>query len=356
MIKLFKVKLPIVKLSIAKQGLKLLSALALTAVASVSQASKEMILATWLPASHPMNATVFPEWADQIEQTTEGRVKVKLEYDLGHPKSYFDLVEDGVADASWSVHGYIPGRFVMTEVAEMPYVKADARASSAAFWKVNEEFFARQNEHDGIELLALFTNGGNCLYLTRPANNFNDIKGRKIRVTGGIASRLGELIGVTGISAPASKIYELQQQGVVDGTIISLQDLKALRLSEVTKQVICFPGGLYRASFSFFIGEDFMAGLSARDQQAIRALSGEKLSARIGQVWQEADADGINVALANGVEIINLTEDDDMSKELIRILPLVENKWLDNAKKRGVDGNAALQAYRKYAENYTPQG
>ncbi|AMO54701.1 C4-dicarboxylate ABC transporter substrate-binding protein [Endozoicomonas montiporae] len=339
-----------------KHSLKLLAALALTAVTSTGQAATEMILATWLPASHPMNATVFPEWATQVEEATEGRVKVKLEYDLGHPKSYFDLVEDGVADAGWSVHGYIPGRFIMTEVAEMPHVKADARASSAAFWKVNKEFFAKQNEHEGIELLALFTNGGNCLYLTQPANSFNDIKGRKIRVTGGIASQLGELLGVTGISAPASKIYELQQQGVVDGTIISLQDLKALRLSEVTKQVICFPGGLYRASFSFFVSEDFMANLSAKDREAIRALSGEKLSARIGQVWEEADVDGINAAIAGGVEIINLNEDDAMTKELVRILPLVENKWLDNAKKRGVDGKAALQTYRQYAENYTPQG
>ena len=339
-----------------QKSLKLIAALTLAAITSVSQAANEMILATWLPASHPMNATVFPEWAAKVEQATEGRVKVKLEYDLGHPKSYFDLVEDGVADASWSVHGYIPGRFVMTEVAEMPHVKADAQASSAAFWKVNQEFFTKQNEHDGIELLALFTNGGNCLYLTRPASSFTEIKGRKIRVTGGVASQLGELLGVTGISAPASKIYEMQQQGVVDGTIISLQDLKALRLSEVTKQVICFPGGMYRASFSFFISEEFMAGLSTSDQKAIRALSGEQLSARIGQVWEEADADGIAVAKANGVDIVNLTEQDAMTKDLIKVLPHIEGKWLQNAKKRGADADAALQAYRQYAESYTPQG
>ena len=328
--------------------------LAFAVLSGICQASEEMILATWLPASHPMNATAFPEWAAKVKKATEGRVTVKLEYDSGHPKSFFDLVEDGAVDASWSVHDYLPGRFELTEVAEMPYVKADAQASSAAFWNVYKSFFADQNEHGDIELVALFTNGGNCLLLSQPAKDFGDLKNRKIRVPGGIASTLIELFGMTGVHAPASKAYELQQQGVTDGTIISLQDLKALHLSEVTKQVICFPGGLYRGSFSFFVGKHFMKRLSSKDQSAIRALSGEKLSARIGQIWQEADNGGIEAAITDRVDIVYLQESDKMVREMIHILPKIENKWLESVKNKGVNGKVALEAYRQYAENYAP--
>ena len=49
------------------------------------------------PPGHVQNSVVLPTWASWVEEATEGRVKVKLEYNLGDQSTYFSMVEDGVA-------------------------------------------------------------------------------------------------------------------------------------------------------------------------------------------------------------------------------------------------------------------
>ncbi|MGF1683967.1 TRAP transporter substrate-binding protein [Photobacterium minamisatsumaniensis] len=317
-----------------------------------ASAATTLRVATWLPPTHPMNAEALPTWAKWVEEATEGRVVVKLEYDLGHPKSYFDLVEDGVVDAGWSLHGYVPGRFVSTELAEQPAINADAEASSVAYWRVNEKYLAEAEEHDGLELLALFTNGPSVLHLRESVNTIDDLKGLKIRAPGGIAAAVGEELNVTNVNAPAPKIYEMLQQGVVDGVFIALLDQKALRLNEVTTQVIDYPGGLFRGSFSVFMNEDFMYEISKKDRDAIASVSGEKLSAMIGRVWSKADSVGLAAAEERNVDYVKLTADSIMAKDISSRIAGVSDEWVERADDKGFDAKAALTEYRQIAESY----
>ncbi|HBR96640.1 MAG TPA: C4-dicarboxylate ABC transporter substrate-binding protein, partial [Gammaproteobacteria bacterium] len=67
-----------------------------------------MRVGSWLPPTHTQNATVLPTWGEWIAEATEGRVKLKIEYINGHPKSVLDQVQDGAYDAGWTYHGYFP--------------------------------------------------------------------------------------------------------------------------------------------------------------------------------------------------------------------------------------------------------
>ena len=100
------------------------TAVALSAVSA--QAQTVITMGTWLSPKHPQNAEVFATWKEQLETASDGRLTLELEYHNGHPKAIFDLVEDGTYDAGWSFHGYVPGRFRLTELAELPGVGAGA--------------------------------------------------------------------------------------------------------------------------------------------------------------------------------------------------------------------------------------
>ena len=125
----------------------------LTASAAVS-AETTLIVGTWQPPGNPMNSVVWPTWAEWVEEATEGRVKVKIEQDVGHPKTYFQLVEDGVINAGWSYHGYGPGRFKLPVAVELPGLNVSAEAASVALWKTQEKYFAEAGEYEGLTLLA----------------------------------------------------------------------------------------------------------------------------------------------------------------------------------------------------------
>src|SRR5690606_41131265 len=64
---------------------------------------------------HPMVTEMLNPWAKDVEQATEGRVKIQVLPPLGTPASHYDLVRNGVADMTIGVHSYTPERFKLTE-------------------------------------------------------------------------------------------------------------------------------------------------------------------------------------------------------------------------------------------------
>lgn len=242
-------------------GLSLIAGLGCAGVVS---AETTMVVGTWLPPTSVQNSVVWPTWAKWVEEATEGRVKVKIEYDVGHPKSYFQLVEDGVIDAGFSYHGYVPGRFRLPMVAEQPGMGVGAEAASVALWRVQQKYFQAADEFSGLEVVGMFTHGPGQLMTTSPVNSIDELKGRKIRIGGGVQADIAEHLQAVPVSAPATKLYEMMQQGVVDGTLLPVGQQKAQRLAEVTKYLNTIPGGMYMGTFSIFINPDFLADLEPK--------------------------------------------------------------------------------------------
>jgi TRAP-type C4-dicarboxylate transport system substrate-binding protein len=315
-------------------------------------AQTEMHVASWLPPTHPQNAVVLPTWGKWIEEATDGRVRLKIDYDLGHPKDIFTLVEDGVADAGWSFHGYVPGRFRLTQIVEQPLLGAGAEAASVAYWRIYEKYLAKANEHAGLDVVGLFTHAPGQIQTAAPVNSLAELEGKKIRLGGGIQSILGERLHVTAVNAPASKAYEMLQQGVIDGAFLPVCEQKILRLSEVATHLVLLPGGLYLGSFGIFINPDFMADLSEADQAAIRSVSGEKLSRMAGQAWDQCDIDALAESRAAGVNVVEVAADAAMMAEFRTLAADLDDVWFKEVSDLDVDARAALQELRDLARNY----
>jgi TRAP-type C4-dicarboxylate transport system substrate-binding protein len=323
------------------------------AALSLSAAAAETTLrvATWLPPTNPQNATVWPTWKKWVEEATEGRVEVVIENYTGHPKTIYDAVEDGIYDVGFSVESYLPGRFKLSGVAEIPGEITDAETGSVALWRTYKDYFESAGEYDEFQLLGLFVHGPGQLHTTFPVNSLDDLKGKKIRVGGGLINDLAERLEVTPVSAPSPKSYEMMQQGVVDGTFLPAQEQKFFRLSEISTDLTLFPKGLYTTAFSIVMNQDVFEGLSKKDQQAIMSVSGERLSQLAGAAWGKADDNGILEAKANGVNVVFLTENDQRVKDLNKLAEGIDQIWIDSVADRDVDAKAALADFRKYVND-----
>jgi TRAP-type C4-dicarboxylate transport system substrate-binding protein len=327
---------------------KITAALGLCVALSASAAADTVLrVATWLPPGHAMNAEMWPTWGKWIEEATEGRVKLKLEYGMGHPKSMFDLVEDGVVDASFSYHGYVPGRFKLPQIAEQPGLDSNAEDASVALWRVQDKYFKDAGEFEGLTLAAIFTHGPGYVHTIKPVDSLAALEGKKIRIGGGIQSDLGKRLKITPIAAPGSKVYEMLQQGVIDGVFMPMGEQQSLRLYEVAPNVLAVPGGMYLGSFSIFINPDFLADLPKKDRDAIMSVSGEKLSAMAGRAWDNADAKGLAFAKSKGVKI---TSTKQLGEEFKQFSKGLDHEWVENVKSKGVNAKAALKELRKIAQ------
>lgn len=336
---------------IKSQNKLYLSALLVFAMLMASPAfAVNMVVGSWLSPKHPMNAEVLPTWGKWISDATDGRVTLKIEYHPGHPKDVFTGVEDGVYDAGWSFHGYIPGRFKLTEMAELPLLDAGAEAASVAHWRVHNKYLASANEHEGLVLAGLFTHGPGQIMMREPISGIADMKGKKIRVGGGVQGEIAKRMGVTTVPAPGSKVYEILSTGVADGVFMPVGEQKTLRLAEVAKFLFLQPEGMYLGSFGIFINPIFLDDLSAADSKAILSVSGEKLSKLAGRVWAQNDENGLAAAKAAGNTIVEASASEQAAFRKLTVG--MEEAWLDEVADRKVDSKAALTEFRTIARDY----
>ena len=320
------------------------------AVSMNAMAETTMRVATWLPPTHPQNSVAMPEFKKMVEEATEGRVKVVIENFQGHPKTIYSSVEDGIIDASWGVNAYTPGRFALTGVAEIPGETANAEDASVALWKVQQEYFAEANEYEGLELLGMWVHAPGVIHSKFRINSLDDLKGKKIRLGGGMVNDLAARLEVTPVGGSAPSSYEKLQQGVVDGTFLPIGEHKFFKLSEVTDHLTIFPTALYTTTFSFVANQEFMEDLDPKDAEAIRAALGENLSRMQGKTWQDMNAVGMAHAKEAGTNIHMVDSYEQLAADMRSKMKGLDAQWIESVADRGVDAKAALEAFRNYQQ------
>jgi len=319
---------------------------------SVASAKTTLRLSNWIPPKHPIAADMIFPWAKKVEKASNGRIKVNiLKKALGKPPAAFDLAKDGIADISWGVHGYTPGRFVVTQLVELPFLGDDAEALSVAYWRVHQKYLAAANEHSGVKLLGLMTHGPGHIYNSKRAINMpSDLEGLKIRVGGGVVSDVGKALNIVTMLKPATKSYEILSRGVADGIFFPKESIRSFKLSKVLKYATYVPGGLYNTSFFLVMSEKAWNKLSAEDQQAVMSVSGEEFAKLAGKGWNKADRAGVAAMQDAGMSL--QTASSAMMAELRNKLSDIEAKVVARAKAKGIDGAAVLKMLRAEAASY----
>ncbi|MBL8330704.1 MAG: TRAP transporter substrate-binding protein [Rubrivivax sp.] len=287
--------LPVLRVSVAGA----LAALSLGASAQTTT----LTLSAWVPPAHILTTTQR-EWCEMLEQKVPGKVKCNvLPRAVSAPPATFDAVRNGLADLSFTVHGYTPGRFVTTQMAEMPFMGDSAEASSVAFQRTYARNPAMAEEHKGVKVLAVFTHGpGLVLNTKRPISKVADLDGLKFRVGGGMVNEISKSLGMNVTLKPAPESYELLSTGVMDGTLFPAESVESFKLEKTIKHATIFPGGLYNTSFVFMMNQATYDKLSADVKKAVDEMSGEFAARMFGKGWDKVDRRGMAFMQANGVQ------------------------------------------------------
>lgn len=299
----------------------------------------------WASPKHLINAEILTEWCSQVASATEQRVTCDPSFPPNaSPPGMFDRVKDGIADVAWGLHSYTPGRFLLTELAELPGVEANAEAMTQAYWRTHEKYLAAADEHRGVKLLGLMLTTPGVFQTHNPVQSMDDLTDRKMRVPGGVAARVAERLGINGIAAPATKVYEMLQQGVIEGALMPPETTLSFKLMEVIDHMTLVPGGLYYTSFFLVMNEDTFNKLSPADQEAVMQVSGENYAQIAGKAFDRWDPIGIEAAKKQGVEVG--TANEALTADIRQRTQPVVDAWIEEANKKGIDAKAALEYFR----------
>ncbi|MCP3875605.1 MAG: TRAP transporter substrate-binding protein [Desulfobacteraceae bacterium] len=329
-----------------KVALIVISIYLLASVLSSGLMAKQLNFSSWLPPGHPIVADMMVPWMENVKKATDGRVDIKLlAKGLGHPKAYFDIVKNGMADAGYTCNAYSPGRFKLSEGVELPFLGNSAEANSVAYWRTYKKYFEKGNEYKGVKLLGLMTHGPGQIHNSKKvAQSMADLKGMKFRVPGGIAAQVAKSLGIVGIQKPASQAYELLSRGVADGVVLPLESIKSFKIIKVVPYTTLVPDGLYNVSFYLVMNKKTFSRFSAADQKAVMAESGEAFARLAGKAWDAADQVGLSAMKANGNKIETATP--AFIAQIKKATQHLEENWIKQANAKGVDGAAALEFFR----------
>jgi TRAP-type C4-dicarboxylate transport system substrate-binding protein len=323
-----------------------LSAAAAALVCGPVAAQTVFTVSTWVPPSHSLS-TAQKEWCDLLEKNTTGKMKCNiLPRGVAAPPGTLDAVKNGLADISFTVHGYTPGRFLYTQMAEFPFLGNTSEPISVAFNKVamaRREFAA---EHQGIKVLAFFTHGPGIVFNTKkPVTKTEDLQGLKWRVGGGMVNEITKTLGMNVTLKPAPDSYELLAGGVMDGTLFPAESTESFKIDKLIKYATFFPGGLYNTSFVFMMNQARYDKLSADEKKAVDAISGEIAARTFGRNWDKVDRRGIALMQANGVQMTKA--DASFVADVKAKTSGLEAKWVKDAEAKGLkDAGKVLADFR----------
>ncbi len=326
-----------------KHSLLPLAAAAALGAAGTAGAQTVLTTSSWVPPTHALTLAQ-KEWCDLVEAKTKGKVKCNhLPRAVAAPPGTFDAVKNGLADVSFTVHGYTPGRFVHTQMAEFPFLGDSAETVSVAFNRVAMKRPEFLKEHEGVKVLAYFTHGPGIVFNTkRPVTRLEDLQGLKWRVGGGMVNEIAKTLNMNVTLKPAPESYELLSGGVMDGTLFPAESIEAFKLDKLIKHATTFPGGLYNTSFVFMMNPAAYNKLGPEEKKAVDAASGEVAARIIGRSWDKFDRRAYGLMQANNVQVVKA--DAKFVADIKGRTSALEQKWAKDAEAKGLKDAAKVLA------------
>ena len=323
-----------------------LSAVLFTSTPALAQKPTELTFSVWIPQSHPLVANFMIPWSQEVEKATSNRVKINfLPKPVTNPQGHFDAVRNGVVDLAFISHSYYPGRFELMKIAMLPLSGNSAQSTSLAAWHVYEKSLASADEHRGVKVLGIYAHGPGGVYTTKKAvETIEDFDGLKVRIGGGMAADVANVLKVNAVVKPAPESYELLSTGVVDGVFFPAESIASFRLDGIVKNATVFPGGLYSDTHAVIMNEQAFAKLPEADRAIVMKLSGEHIARLAGKAWGDADTAALDSLRTKGV-VFHQASPKLVADVKARTAPF-EKAWLDAAKAKGIDGPKVMQEFR----------
>ena len=292
---------------------------------------------------HTMQTMVFEPWAKKVEEMTGGRLKITMFPGgaLGKTSDHYYLAEKGIADISYALQDYTPGRFPLTAVFELPFMIPSAEKTSVAMWKTFEKFPEFQREYSEVKVLALFCHPqGHFNTVKKPIKGLKDFQGMKFRTASPHVTKALKAFGAVPVTMAVSESYTALERGVVDGTVLPWEGLYVFNQAELLKYST--ETDFYTMTMMVVMNKRKYDSLPDDIKKVIDQTTGIVMSSEAGRVYDTTRPVHKEKCLEKGMEVIQLPPGD--IKKLEELTMPLRREWIDEMDQKGLPGNAVLNA------------
>ncbi|WP_174727600.1 TRAP transporter substrate-binding protein DctP [Mesobacillus harenae] len=301
------------------------------------------------PANAPYTKGVMEPFMDRVTELTNGQVQFEFypAEQLGKTGDLLDLAKDGATDIAYYGPLFYPSKMpIGSALTGMPGLYKTGHQGSVNYHSIVNESPILETDYLSNNVRPIITT------MVRQAefwtkgqeiNVPNDLKGLKVRASGGVTNKFLEYLGATPVFVNTPDMYEAFDQGILDVLHMFASTLNSYGLGELLTygtEGARFGGGLV----GFVINEDVYQGLPENVQKAIIQAGDEitgtysknnsdKENERVIKEWDESEE----------ITIHHLTEDE--SKHWEDAANEFNKSWLKEQ-----DSKEFIQAYEMFKE------
>jgi TRAP-type C4-dicarboxylate transport system substrate-binding protein len=246
----------------------------------------ELVFGSWTPAQEYQNRVAMPELFRNIEKDTGGAIKWKLIAggQIADAKATFTAVKDGLMQAGLGIVTYVPNAIpsVYAIYSTNIFGESDPVAASGAALETMYlrcpsclEELRKQNS----VVLAGWTTSAYVLTCREPLRTMADLKGKRVRATGGNAEML-KMAGMVPVGATLVEAVGLLQRGGLDCQHGIIDWVRTFGYGDVAKYIMDYPLGLSGPALGILMNRDAWKNFTP-EQKKVHVKQGAWLSAKM---------------------------------------------------------------------------
>lgn len=333
---------------LTKRNAALGLALAMALTAQAAHAEQRLKLSTNSPPNHWSSVEAFVPFMNCVAQRTGSEIGFEFFHSsqLASTSESLSAVNSGLVDVSYLALSALSDSMPLSGISMLPDMGGSAVEMANAFRTALSEPGPLAEEFNKARVHPLF------IIMTPPYQfilkggaftNVEEIRGKKLRVSGTALSLAVSTLGAVPVEMPPADIYISLQQGVVDGTLLSLPSLPPYSLQEVAGAA-SRNAALGSATAVLAIDSVIWGNLSNDVQSAITTCSGE-VEAHINHYVDDLNQQLASDFARDGVTIFDFS--DEALAALNAVLAPVRQDYVSRVSSRGLPAQEAMNQYMR---------
>jgi len=337
--------------------LKLATLAAVLALAAPAHAA-ELVYGSWTPAQEYQNRVAMPDVIKMIDADTKGAVKWKLipGAQIADGKTTFTAVKDGLMQAGLGIVTYVPNAMpsVYAIYSTLIFGENDPVAATLAALETIylhcPSCIEEAKKYNAV-ILGGWVSSSYVLACSQPLKSLADLKGKRVRATGGNADMLKHA-GMVPVGATLVEAVGLLQRGGLDCQHGVVDWLRTFGYADVAKYVMDYPLGMSGPAIGFLMNRDTWTSFTP-DQKKAHAKAAAWLTAKmaIGNFLISNEASLETIKKDKGVQVVEVGKAFDSIPAQFRAIQRETN--IETGKKFGVKDPAVLiDTYEKAVDKW----
>jgi TRAP-type C4-dicarboxylate transport system substrate-binding protein len=304
----------------------------------------ELKFATFRPPTDPQSEAWITPMLQEIEELTNGQVQFTVHWSeaLGKSRDQYTLVKDGVADMTDFAGSWVPGKFVLSDVGNLPFAAQDPANLIKAMAILQEEGYF-DTQWDEVEWLAWnCTTPYKFLFREVKPMTFEELEGLKARAPGGLATECESQIGMVPVSVLPGDAYTAWQTGLVDVWVHPPGAVVKYKFNELPTEALLDIGFFTMVNAAVIFNKATFASLPSDVQETIREVVQDYALVYL-QSGIDTDQDALDVMAAAGIEVYTWSE-AEVAKLTAAALPIWK-KYISDLEDAGLPGEQLVNRF-----------